>query len=185
MIFEIDGFTNPHKSVARFWRRREWRTTWVLWFGMVQTSSVHNDKSYSIEWKWHGIQPPNPELDYLSINGVVHMFDLPTAYELDKLQWKSRWHMSLPAAMKCANWSRIFRHTWIHKMGKTLHWWRRDTSLGSWLSSVRYITSQRNILHHKYIKSQRNILHRGRRSSDELKILGWTGFIVIETTHWA
>ena len=37
-------FSNPHKSVARFWRRREWRTTWVLWFGMVQTSSVHNDK---------------------------------------------------------------------------------------------------------------------------------------------
>jgi len=44
MIFDIDGFTNPHKSVARFWRRREWRTAWVLWFGMVQTSSVHNDK---------------------------------------------------------------------------------------------------------------------------------------------
>lgn len=82
-------------------------------------------------------------------------------------------NMSLPTAMKCANWSRIFKHTWIHKMGTTLHWWRRDTSLGSWLSSVRYITSQRSIL------------HRGRRSSDELKILGWTGFIVIETTHWA
>ena len=44
MIFDIDGFTNPHKSVARFWRRRKWRTTWVSWFGMVQTTSVHNCK---------------------------------------------------------------------------------------------------------------------------------------------
>ena len=54
-------------------------------------------------------------------------------------------NMSLPTAMKCANWSRIFKHTWIHKMGTTLHWWRRDTSLGSWLSSVRYITSRNKV----------------------------------------
>ena len=113
---------------------------------------------------WHRIQPPNPELDYLSISGVVHMFDLPAAYELDKLQWKSRLYMSLPAAIKCANWSRIFKHTWIHKMGTTLNWRRRDTSLGSCLSSIRYITSQRSIL------------HRGRRSSDELKNFGMDRF---------
>ena len=145
MIFDIDGFTNPHKSVARFWRRREWRTTWVSWFGMVQTSSVHNDRNYSIEWKWHGIQPPNPELDYLSISGVVHMFDLPTAYELDKLQWKSRWDMSLTAAMKCTNWSRIFKHTWIQ-------WTRRHTTVV--IFRLLYFTKKSYILYFRWVDSE-------------------------------
>ena len=40
----------------------------------------------------------------------------------------------------------------------------------------KYITSQVYYITEKYITSRKKV-------TDELKILGWTGFIVIETTH--
>ena len=158
-----------HEYYGLEWSKHH-RFTMIKLFNYMKVTSDTATES----WAWlpqHQRRSPNVWFAYSIWAGQIAM--------------EIKMNMSLPTAMKCANWSRIFKHTWIHKMGTTLHWRRRDTSLGSCLSSVRYITSQRSILHHKYITSQRNILHRGRRSSDELKFLGWTGFIVIETTHWA